>query len=368
MDKVLGVINLVNESHYLKELTSHRCLSSVPFGGRYRLIDFTLSNFINADMTQVAIFPKERYRSLMDHLGSGKEWDLDRQTGGLYILPPLQATDSIKGDLQQFHDHLEIFKRTCCREVIISPGIHVNKIDYNRVIRTHRENGADLTVIYKAYDGQPVHKPMYHKCELDEQGNVKDIDLFTIPKLGDPVLLETYVIKKEILIGLIEECVGNEEYSFLKDVVKAHLQSLNVMGYPFLGKMFFIHSIESFLDCQLQLLDPELSHSLFYEDWDVLTKIKHEAPARFGDSSFVSNSLIANGCEIDGTVENSVLFRGVKVHPGAFVKNSIIMQKGEIEEGAYIENVIMDKQGRISSHRTLRGHHDPILVKKSEVI
>lgn len=368
MDKVLGVINLVNENHYLRELTAHRCLASVPFGGRYRLIDFTLSNFINADLTKVAIFPRERFRSLMDHIGSGKEWDLDRQSGGLYILPPLQSHDSVKGDLQQFHDHLELFERTICEDVIIAPGTHVNKIDFNQVIQAHRDTGADLTIVYKAYNGSPVHKPMYHKCELDQWGHVEDIDLFTIPKIGDPVLLETYVIKKEVLISLIKECVENEEYSFIKDAVKANLHALNVVGYAFEGDMFFIHSIDSFYQSQLDFLNPDLFRKFFYEGWEIFTKIKHEAPSKFGDTAKVSHSLIANGCEIEGTVENSVLFRGVKVHRGAIIKNCIIMQKVEIEAGAYLENIIIDKQVRITPGRTLISQDDPKVIKKAEVV
>lgn len=368
MDKVLGVINLVNENSYLRELTAHRCLASVPFGGRYRLIDFTLSNYINADLKKVAIFPRERFRSLMDHLGSGKEWDLDRQEGGLYFLPPLQMKDPIKGDLHQFYNHLELFERTTCDEVIIAPGTHVNKIDFNDVIRKHRESGSDITVLYKEFDGMPVNKPLYHKCDLDEHGNVQDIELFTKPASKDPVLLETYVINKELLISLIKECVANDENSLIKDALKAHLKDYKVMGYPYTGKMFFIHSIESFFQAQISLLNPEMARSMFHEDWEVFTKIKHEAPARFGELSSVSDSLIANGCEIEGTVENCVLFRGVKVHRGAVVKNSIIMQKGEIEAGALVENIIADKQVKITKNQTLIGKNKPMVIKKLEVI
>ena len=353
----------------MKDLTPNRCLASVRFGGRYRLIDFTLSNFINSDITKVAIFPSERFRSLMDHLGSGKEWDLDRQTGGgLYILPPIHSNDTIKGDLQSFYDHIEIFKRTPAENVIISPGVHVNKIDFNAVIQEHRQSGADITVLYKDYCGSPVQKPFYHKCEVNETGDIQDIEFFTAPKLGDHVMLETYIINKDLLISFIEECIKNEEYSFLKDVVKANLQLCKVKGYHYTDAMFFIHSTESFYQSQLQFLNPEIMQNFFNDNWEVFTKIKHEAPARFGSTSSVSHSLIANGCEIDGIVENSVLFRGVKIHRGAVVRNSIIMQKGEIKEGAYVENVIADKQVTISQHRAIKGDSEPIVIRKLEVL
>ena len=149
LDRVLGVINLINEHHFLKDLTQSRCLASVPFAGRYRLIDFTLSNFIYAGVSQVGVFAKQNYRSLMDHLGAGKEWDLDRHTGGLHILPPIHPDKIIRGDIQQFMDHLEFFKRASADTIIITPGHLVCKMDFTEIITEHRNKQADITVLYK---------------------------------------------------------------------------------------------------------------------------------------------------------------------------------------------------------------------------
>ncbi len=368
MNKVLGVINLMNENQFLKDLTNHRCLASTPFGGRYRLIDFTLSNFINADITQVAVFAKEKYRSIMDHLGSGKEWDLDRHTGGLYILPPVHPAEVMKGDLQQFYDHLEFFERTSANTVIISPGQHVCKIDFNDVIAEHERKKADITVVYKDYEGSPVRKPIYHKCYVDGEGNISDIELYMSARPGDHVCLETYVIDKSLLIELIKKSIENDEYDFLKDVLKANLNNLYVSGYAFEGVMPFIHSIESYHAGNMTLLNPEVMQSFFYDKWDIFTKIKHEAPAKYSKSSKVTQSLIANGCDIKGTVENSIIFRGVKIKKGAVVKNSIVMQKCEIDEGAYVENAIMDKQVKITKEKSVVGNGLPRVVKKTEII
>ena len=368
MSNVLGVINLVNEKQFLKELTQHRSLASVPFAGRYRMIDFTLSNYVNACVNKVAIFPKDKYRSVMDHVGSGKEWDLDHRSQGLFILPPVYPDESIKGDLQQFSDHLEFFKRASADLVIISPGHHVCKMDFNDVIRSHEENGADITVVYKDYEGSTVHKPIYHKCSVEPGGRVSDIELYTAPAPGDHVCLETYIINKDLLIDLIKRCTENDEYDFLKDAVKANLAHLYVQGYHFTGHMPFIHSLESYHSCSMEFLKPEVTKSYFYDSWDIFTKIKHEAPAKFLQCSSVSNSLIANGCVIEGTVENSIIFRGVKVKKGAVVRNSIIMQKGEIEEGAFVENVITDKQVHISKDQTVTGDDRPAVIKKAVTV
>jgi glucose-1-phosphate adenylyltransferase len=368
VDKVLGVINLMNEHHFLKELTSSRCMASVPFSGRYRLIDFTLSSFFNAGISQVGVFAKENYRSLMDHLGSGKEWDLDRHTGGLFILPPVHPDKIINGDIQQFHDHIEFFKRTNADTIIITPGHLVCKMDFAPIIARHRETGADLTVFYKKYNGQPVEKPVYHKCLIDESNQITDIELYTTPKIGDPVCLETYVVSKSLFIDLVEKCLENSEYSFLKDVVKTNLGTLHIQGYEFTGTMPFIHSIESYFSSNMEFLKPEVIHSFFNDTWKIYTKIKHEPPVKYSCDSKVSHSLIANGCDIQGFVENSIIFRGVKVKKGATVKNSIIMQKSEIEEGAYVENAIADKQVKITRHKVVKGSGRPRVLKKREII
>lgn len=368
MGNVLGIINLINEKQILKELTAHRNVASVPFAGRYRLIDFTMSNFVNADISKVAVFPKERYLSVMDHLGSGKEWNMDRRTGGLFILPPIHPNAAILGDMKQFYDHLSFFKRANADTVIITPGYHVCKMDYNKILDYHYSSGADITFVYKDFAGGVVEKPMYHKCFLNEHENVTDISLFNIPRKGDHISLETYVISKQLLLDLIQKCVPNEEYDFLKDAVKANLYNLNVKGYHFTGELPFIHSIESFFSTNMNFLNPEVLRAYFSEDWSIFTKIKHEAPTRYCQSSNVSNSLVANGCDIEGTVENSILFRGVKVKKGAIVKNSIIMQRGEIGEGVHVENVITDKEVKITNDKVIVGKQQPTVIKKAEVI
>ncbi|WP_449540174.1 glucose-1-phosphate adenylyltransferase subunit GlgD [Ferdinandcohnia sp. Marseille-Q9671] len=368
MERVIGVINLVNDKQYLKELTQHRCLAAVPFGGRYRLIDFTMSNFINAQIKKVAIFTKDKYRSIMDHLGSGKEWDLDRRNGGLFILPPIHPDKSIAGDIQQFYDHIEFFKRSHEDTVIFSPGHHVCKLNFNEVIKSHRESGADLTIVYKRFDGEPVNKPIYHKCVLNSENNVTDIELYSSPKQGDLVCTETFVFSKKLLIDLLTKCHENEEYDFIRDIVKANLHRLKVNSYHFTGYMPFIHSISSYYKSNMEFLNPEVTKEFFFTNWEIHTKIKHEPPVKYSTTSSVCNSLIANGSDIEGTVENSIIFRGVKIRKGAIVKNSIIMQKGVIDEGTYLENVITDKQVNITAEKVIVGELSPKVIKKADII
>lgn len=366
--KVLGVINLMNEKPFLKELTEHRSLASVPFAGRYRFIDFTMSNYMHAGIKQVAVFTNDKFRSVMDHLGSGKEWDLDRHNGGLFMLPAVQQDKKLNGDIQAFYDYLDMFRRSPAEVIVLSPGYHVGKIDYQDALRQHEMSQADITLLYKHYDGDSIREPIYHTCQLREDGSIVDLDLFSVPHRGDPICLETYILKKSLFIEMIEHCYQNNQQDFLKDGIKANIEQLDVQGYSFQGHMPFIHSTESYYASNMAFLHPDIIRSYFYEQWDIYTKVKHEAPVKYSAASNVSNSFIANGCEIEGTVENSVLFRGVTVKKGAIVRNSIIMQKGEIEEGAYIENIITDKHVKISEKKALVGETGLKVIKKSEIV
>lgn len=366
--KVFGIINLINDKSFLKELTANRCLASVPFAGRYRLIDFTLSNYMHAGIKQVAVFTNSKFRSILDHLGSGKEWDLDRCHGGLFVLPPAQPDEQACGDISAFYEYLDVLRRSSAETVVISPGYHVGKVDYQDVIREHERSKADITVLYKKYNGSQLKKPIYHKCILQETGRLMNMELYTAPKEGDPICLETYIMKKSLFMSLVESCFRNQEYDFLKDAIKTNLDSLLVKGYSFRGYMPFIHSIESYYESNMEFLKPEVIRSHYYDQWEIFTKVKHEAPAKYGVTSSVSNAFIANGCDIQGTVENSILFRGVKIKKGAVVKNSIIMQKGEIEEDVYLDHVISDKQAVFREKSVLIGEQQPKIIKKSEVI
>lgn len=366
MTNVLGVINLINEKPILKELTKHRCLASVPFGARYRFIDFALSNLIHAEITQVAVFTKDNGRSIIDHIGSGKEWDLDRYDGGLFILPPVADDAKLKGDIQGFYDHREFFERASADLVIISPGSNVSKLDICELVAFHEKSQADITVVYRKYDGEPIQKPNYHQVVVDKEDNVRDIELFTTPQKGDFVCLETYVLSKPLLMDLIQTCSENGEYDFLRDAIKANVHKFKIKGYHHRGNMIFIHSMDSYHAANMAMLDPDTIRAFFYSDWEILTKIKHEPPAKYGQTADVKNSFIANGCLIEGTVENSIIFRGVKIKKGAVVKNSIIMQKTEVEEDAVLENVIADKQVAVTQQKVVVGtpSHPKVLCKK----
>ncbi|MBM7553475.1 glucose-1-phosphate adenylyltransferase subunit GlgD [Thalassobacillus pellis] len=354
MDRIAGIINLDHEQDVLDELTYFRCSAAVPFAGRYRMIDFAISNMANSRIDSVAVFARRKYRSLMDHLEQGKYWDLDRKRGGLFILPPdwNDPTDISKGDLQHFHNNIDFITRTLADYVVVTGTQNICNINYENVLREHKESGADVTVVYKKVEELYPEFRRSHKLDIDENQRVTAIHN---DQHNNNVYMDMYIIEKNYLYGLIEDCIAHGCSHFFLDGIKGRLPDINIHAYEYSGGHALINSVESYYRHSFNLLDESEHDRLFKEESPILTKVKNEAPSKYLESSEVKNSLVANGCVIGGDVEDSILFRGVKVEKGAVIRNSVIMQRCEIDSNAVLENVILDKDCRISNGRTLVG-------------
>ncbi|RWZ58716.1 glucose-1-phosphate adenylyltransferase subunit GlgD [Halobacillus fulvus] len=354
MDRIAGIINLDHEQDLLDELTYFRCGAAVPFGGRYRMIDFAISNMANSRIESVAVFARRKYRSLMDHLEQGKAWDLDRKRGGLFILPPdwNDPTDISRGDLQHFHNNIDFVNRALADYILVSGSQNICNIDFQEVLSEHKNSGADVSVIYTKVDELYPEFNLAHKLDVDGNGRVTSIHNDHNNK---NVYMDMYLISKDLLSELIEQCIAHGGSHFFLDGIKSRLEDLHVHAYEYKGAHALINSVESYYRNSSKLLEADEHDSLFKEDAPIFTKVKNEAPAKYLPTSNVSNTLVANGCVIEGEVEDSILFRGVKVGEGAVIRNSIIMQRCEIEPNAVLENVILDKDCRISEGRTLIG-------------
>ncbi|MCA0971315.1 glucose-1-phosphate adenylyltransferase subunit GlgD [Halobacillus litoralis] len=364
MDRIAGIINLDHEQDLLDELTYFRCGAAVPFGGRYRMIDFTVSNMTNSRIESVAVFARRKYRSLMDHLEQGKAWDLDRKRGGLFILPPdwNDPTDISKGDLQHFHNNIDFLHRAWADYILVTGSQNICNINFQDVLKEHKKVNADVTVIYNRADELYPEYQRAHKLEIDQNSRVTGIhnDHSSIN-----VYMDMYLIKKELMIDLIQQCIAHGSSHFFLDGIKSRLSELHVHAYEYKGTHALINSVESYYRNSSKLLEADEHDGLFSDDAPVFTKVKNEAPSKYLPSSDVMNTLVANGCVIEGHVEDSILFRGVKIGEGAVVKNSIIMQRCEIEPNAVLENVILDKDCKISEGRTLIGAPEkPFVVPK----
>ena len=330
--KLLGVIDATTYHDDLEDLLTHRSLAALPFGGRYRIIDFVLSNMVNSGIRSVAIFPKMQYRSLMDHLGSGKNWDLNRKQDGLFFFPsPIVDSDGNKiGSFEHFAANMDYFYRSTQEYAIIANCYTIFNMNFRPILDWHKHAKCDITEIH-------------HQ---------------------DGTSMEMYLIKTSLLIKLIETR-HETGYTCMKDVVTAIHNDYSICHYEYDGYSVMIDSIESYFSTSMKLLESDVWKQLFLKDQPILTKVKDEPPTKYVKGSWVKNAMIANGCFISGAVENSIVSRGVKIGKGAVIKNCIIMQKCHIEENCYLDSVILDKDVKVEAGTHLTGtDRSPYVIRK----
>jgi glucose-1-phosphate adenylyltransferase len=373
MKNILGLINLHEDGELLKEIARERPLAAIPFGGRFRIIDFILSNMVNSGIQAVGIVLKQQSRSLMDHLRSGKEWDLARKRDGLFILPPpdhIHYTNSIyKGDLEHFYNQADFIRGSRQDYVLIACSHIIYNFNFYDAYQSHLENRADITVLYK--EVQPCPGKSFSQATLvsvGADGWVTDMEVKVGKIAGGTIGLEAFIMSKELLLQIIDDCIAIGEFDLTKEGIIKNIRRYKVRGFPFRGYMAKINSIPDYYQASMELLSQDVCRELFNESGPIYTKVKDEAPVNYREQAIVSNSMVANGCIIEGRVENSLLFRGVRVHKGAIIKNSIIMQQGTVGANATLENVICDKYVTISAGKRLLGDKNYVMVIEKRMV
>lgn len=368
MASTVGVIfSSINEED-VPELTRSRSMGSIPYGGRYRVVDFALSNMVNSGITTVGMITKSNYQSLMDHLGSGKDWDLSRKEGGLILLPPYsdESETLYKNRLEALKGATAFLKK--CKEdfVVLADSDAVYKLDYSKVIDYHVENNADITLVYHEHEVKKSH--YYITFETNKSGRITSLDIN--PTVGGihKNYINVMVARTSYLLRLIQDAIQHGYTSFGRDILSPGVKSLNLYAYKLDGYYENMSSLVSYFKANMDLLDKKVRGEVFGER-DVYTKVNDSAPAKFADTASVKNSLISDGCVIEGTVENCVLFRGVKIGKGTTVKNCILMTDNIIGENCNLAYVVSDKNSVIRDNRTLAGCDvQPYFIHKGSLI
>jgi len=367
--KVLGIIFSDMHDDKMGDLTMVRTTGSVPYGGRYRLVDFALSNMVNAGIRDVGMITKSNYHSLMDHLGSGREWDLARKIGGLTILPPFARAGSgvYRGNLDALNGIHAFLASSKAKYVLVCDCDIVANIDYKAMLAAHEEKGAGITLLCGRYDVDPHHGEDL-VLTIDPDGFLRDAVYSTEARGEQDVYMNSAIFDRELLIRLVADGVSHGKYT-LGEMIQEQARTHTVLCYKQEGWFYHMHSMTEYFVANMSLLDAEVREDLFRPDRPILTKIRDEAPAKYGLSSSVKNSLVADGCIIEGTVENSIIFRGVKVGQGAVVRNSVVMQGCVINNKAELDYVILDKDVLIKDGRRLAGYLTyPLYVPKKSHI
>lgn len=371
---LMGIIFAENSEASMGELVSVRSLAAVPFGGRYRIIDFILSNMVNSAIINVGITTSYNFQSLSDHLGTGKPWDIDRKGNGLFMLPPKEIIEpgEIRGGVDTLSGIMHYLSKSRQSYVLLSDCNTVCNINFTDVLKTHIDSDADITLIYNRTENLD-RKDLSGRIllEVDESKRVRDIHVYPIQQKTNYSYMHMFLIKRSLLMELVGDAAAHNKHYISKDILLPNVDRLNILGYEYTGYCRQINNIKSFYDANLELLQSDVCNELFglNNDMPVYTKVKDTVPTKYGSKSDVSNALIADGCLIEGTVRNSVLFRGVHVGKGATVENCILMQNSEVMDNCLTENVIFDKEVVLRSGKKLVGQSTyPMVIEKRSII
>ena len=355
MGNVLGLVFANMHDTTLGDMTKNRTMGSVMFGGRYRLIDFPLSNMVNSGISEVGVITKFNYQSLLDHLGSAREWDLARKKGGLYILPPFGNVESTlyRGRIEALYGAMSFIKHSRAKYVILSDCDVVTNIDYKPIVAAHIESGADITAVAHTgvYSSDDIKTSTVFNVDADK--NVTSVLINPDISGTCTTSLNVFVMSMDFLIETVNDAMARGNVSFERNILQEKCRELKIKIYEYDNYFSKLNSPESYFKSNMALLEPENARKLFVPKRSIYTKVSDNAPVKYDLDSKVSNSLIADGCIIEGEVENSVLFRGVKVGKGAKVKNCILMQGTVVGDNAELSYLITDKNVSICENHIL---------------
>lgn len=376
--EVAGLIFSNIHDSSISELTNIRTMASVPFGCRYRLIDFALSNMVNSGITKIGIITHNNYQSLMDHLGTGKDWDLARRSGGIKILPPFFNTYDNSNGGRLYSSRLEAlmgvssFIARCTEDyLVLSDCDGICNIDLSDAIDRHVKNNADLTIITRKVTVGVDDIPERSKViTADENGRVIDVANYMKGEAAKEISTNIMIVSRMFLLNAIGDAGAHGYSDFYRDIVAKRLGKTRIFRYLYEGIFIQITSLESYFANSMKLLSPDVRNGLFdVKHRPIYTKLRNSAPTRYTEDAQVRNSYVADGCVIEGVVENSILFRGVQVGKGTVVKNCVLLQDTFTGNNVNLNCVITDKNVVIRDGRMLSGHETmPFFIPKGSMV
>ena len=373
----LGILFPNSYDSLVPDLVSERLMASIPFASRYRLVDFILSSMANCGIDNISLIVRRNYHSLMDHLGSGREWDLTRKNGGLNLVPPFaEKTVSIyNGRVEALASILDFLKEQKEKYVVMADTNLAVNFDFNALIQAHMDSNADVTVAYREEPlpgdltgHRDIGKSLYYTLAIDN-GRVTKMYMNSKEPGVQNFSMNIYIIDRELLIDQINTAYVRGQVFFERDILAPQIGRLNVQAFRYDGYVARISSMKSYFDENMKMLDDANVNALFSAGNPIYTKIRDDNPARYINGSKAANIMAADGCIIEGEVENSILFRGVKIGKGARVKNCVLMQDTVIEAGASVEYAVTDKNVTITKGKDIKGTDTfPVYVAKYQIV
>ena len=368
---VMGII-FANDAA-MGELTDKRTIGSIPFGGRYRQVDFHLSNMAAAGIRHIGVLSRHNYQSLINHIGSGEEWGLELEEGGLEFLTPyaMSTSHSYRGKLENLYFAMNFLNYGPDDEyVVMADSAILCNIDLNSVLNSHIASGKDITIVTKAgiADGS---KQIDLALKLDEKGEIADIAVDYVAPADYLASMDLFVLSKCLLRNLVQECIARNLFHMDRDLVLGSWNKgqITINVYDFPGLAMFNDTVEEYFRNSLSLLDSTIRHDLFYYNHPVYTKVRDRVPSYYGEGSNINNCIVADGCMLDGEVTDSVLFRQVTVKEGTKIDKCLIMNDTVVGENCELKYVILDKDVTVRPGSKLIGTPTkPIIIKRGETV
>lgn len=378
MKDVMGLIYTSKHETSLRELTASRAVAALPVGGRYRMIDFMLSSMVNSGIRNVGVIMQKNYHSLMDHLGSGKAWDLHTRNDGLFILPPFLTRDNVgsySGILDALRSNLGYLRRSNQEYIIITGGHTALSTTFDDLMAFHMDSGADISLMYarKApgeVDESVTLTPRHVYLSVDGDGLVTDLEIGPTQPKEPNFYMDIMLLRRDLLLRLIDEAFSQGTVDINREILQRNVHNgpLRICALEYKGYNRRVETINSYYALNMDMLNRDCRCELFGK-YPVYTKVHDEVPVRYVPGGSAHNSLVADGCVIEGTVENSILFRGVHIGKDVHVRDSIIMQGDVIQSGVEIEHVILDKHVTVlSGNRLIAPRLYPIVVGKNKTV
>lgn len=371
MYKAFGIVNSSSKNIRVEGLEDYRPIGAFSFLGRYRVIDFPISNLSNSDIDRIQIYVQEKPRTLVSHIGTGRHYNINSKSGRLQILfsDTAKRNDIYNTDIAAYYENLECIEAMHHEYVVITPDYMVYSADFSTLIAQHIDSGADITLLYHSVDNA---KEAYLNCNilnLNKQRGVLSIE----PNHGNAknrnIFMDTYIMKKDLLVDLIKKARATSSAFTLTDIINELHNDLDVRGISHRGFFASITDFQSYYDANMDLINIKTAQTLFDSEWPIYTRTNDSCPTHYYGTAEIRNSVVSNGCQVEGTIENSILGRGCIIHKGAVIKNSVVLAGAEIGEGVHVENQVVDKLAKILHVKEVVS--DPALpgyIKRNDII
>ncbi|MCR5278628.1 MAG: glucose-1-phosphate adenylyltransferase subunit GlgD [Lachnospiraceae bacterium] len=367
--RAIGIILAGGNSHRMKELVSKRAVPAMPIAGSYRSVDFVLSNMSNSHIQKVGVFTQYNARSLNEHLSSSKWWDFGRKQGGLFVFTPAVTAENnfwYRGTADAIYQNLQFLKSSHEPYVVIASADCVYKLDFNKVLEYHIDKKADITVVCKdASDLRDVER--FGSIRMNEDFRIEEFEEKPVVNKATTISCGIYVIRRRALIEMVEKCASEDRYDFVRDILIRFKDIKKIYGYKIKSYWRNIASVDDYFRTNMDFLKPEIRNYFFKEYPDIYSKVDDLAPAKYNVGAQVRNSLISSGTIVNGTVEDSVIFKKTYIGNNCYIKNSIILNDVYIGDNTHIENCIVESHDTIRANSYHKGEEGiKIVVEESD--